>query len=59
MLSVIGTRLLDFSGNWIGSVWIGRDITAQKRFEEALKGREQRFRVVFERVKDAIFIESA
>jgi PAS domain S-box-containing protein len=48
--------LYDNSGNIIGAVESLRDITERKRTEEALKENEAKFRLLFERSADAMFL---
>jgi PAS domain S-box-containing protein len=48
--------LYDDSGNIIGAVESLRDITERERSEEALKESEAKFRLLFERSADAMFL---
>jgi two-component system sensor histidine kinase/response regulator len=47
--------LKDSQGNMAGSIGVIRDITARKRFEEALRGSEERFRQVVENAKEWVW----
>jgi PAS domain S-box-containing protein len=50
------TILRDRQGGIVGTASIGEDITEQRRTEEALRAREERYRALFEGAYDAIFI---
>jgi PAS domain S-box-containing protein len=48
--------LYDSSGNIVGAIESIRDITERKRTDEALKESEAKFRLLFERSADAMFL---
>ena len=48
--------LCDSSGNIVGAIESIRDITERKRIDEALKESEAKFRLLFERSEDAMFL---
>ena len=48
--------LRDKSGAIIGTFGISRDITERKRAEEALSKSEQRYRLLFNSINDAVFV---
>jgi PAS domain S-box-containing protein len=48
----------DQQGSPTGIYGLSRDVTARKRAEEELRESENRFRAVFDRAKDGIFIET-
>jgi PAS domain S-box-containing protein len=48
--------LYDSSGNIVGAIESIRDITDRKRMDEALKESEAKFRLLFERSADAMFL---
>ncbi|MEZ7890835.1 MAG: PAS domain-containing sensor histidine kinase [Candidatus Wallbacteria bacterium] len=43
------------AGNVVGTLGIGRDITARKRIEDDLKQSEERYRILFETATDIIY----
>ena len=47
--------LYDMNGEWSASVSVNRDITERKRAEEALRESEQRFRLVAQATRDAVY----
>ncbi|NJL94990.1 MAG: PAS domain S-box protein [Anaerolineae bacterium] len=40
----------------LGMIYVGRDITDKKRAEEILRNNEQRYRALFDRTNDAVFL---
>lgn len=48
----------DFAGSMADMVAIAFEASERKRTEEALKESEERFRTIFDNVKDAIFVET-
>jgi PAS domain S-box-containing protein len=57
-VSVSSSRMLDENGNVIMHIASLRDITEQKKTEEALKESEKKYRTIFESSKDAISIST-
>jgi PAS domain S-box-containing protein len=55
-LSVNAAPLMDGEGQLYGAVASFRDVTQQKRMEEALRDSEQRYRTLFDHAGDAIFV---
>ncbi len=49
-----GAPMRDPAGNLTGYVGIARDITENKQAEEALREREEKYRLLFEKVNDAM-----
>ncbi len=49
------TLLLDESGNPVGTMSIGEDITERKRAEEALRESEEKYRTILENIEDGYF----
>jgi PAS domain S-box-containing protein len=54
-----GRGIKDKSGQVIGALYLGRDITERKQMEEKLKSSETRYRRLFESAKDGILILDA
>jgi PAS domain S-box-containing protein len=52
-------NLLDEHGHPIGSIALGRDVTEQKRAEEALRESEEKYRRLFEQAMDGIALADA
>lgn len=52
----VKTPIKDGKGNIKGVIGIFWDITEQKRGEEALKGSEEKYRVLFNSTNDALFV---
>ena len=50
--------LFDTSGNMIGAIESIRDISDRKRFEDALRASEEKYRALFEESKDAVYIST-
>ncbi len=46
----------DQSGQIVGALMVGRDITAQKAVENVLKASERQYREIFENVSDALYL---
>ncbi len=57
-VSVSGLPLFDDRGDFVGYRGVGRHITDRKRAELAIRESEQRFRTLFEKANDAIFLEN-
>ena len=57
-LSTSGVPILDENGNLLGYRGEDTDITERKRAEEELRKSEERFRKIFDNIKDAIFVET-
>ncbi|MBI5504519.1 MAG: PAS domain S-box protein [Deltaproteobacteria bacterium] len=55
-LEVIVDPIFDAAGRWAGAVHIVSDITERKRVEEALLDSEERYRSLFARAGDGIFL---
>lgn len=58
-MSAIISCLRDRDGNWIGNIGINRDITDQKRMEEALARQGEHYRTLFEISPLAIMLADA
>ena len=57
-VSVSGLPVFDDKGDFVGYRGVGRHITDRKRAELAIRESEQRFRTLFEKANDAIFLEN-
>ena len=57
-VSVSGMPMFDHKGDFVGYRGVGRHITERKRAELAIRESEQRFRTLFEKANDAIFLEN-
>jgi PAS domain S-box-containing protein len=57
-VSASGMPVFDDKGHFLGYRGVGRDITERKRAELAIRESEQRFRTLFEKANDAIFLEN-
>ena len=56
--SVSGLPVFDYDGNFVGYRGVAQRITERKRAELAIRESEQRFRTLFEKANDAIFLEN-
>ena len=57
-VSVSGMPMFDEKGHFVGYRGVGRHITERKQAELAIRESEQRFRTLFEKANDAIFLEN-
>ena len=57
-VSVSGMPMFDDKGHFVGYRGVGRHITERKQAEVAIRESEQRFRTLFEKANDAIFLEN-
>ena len=57
-VSVSGMPVFDAKGDFVGYRGVGRHITERKRSELAIRESEQRFRTLFDKANDAIFLEN-
>ena len=57
-VSVSGMPMFDEKGHFVGYRGVGRHITERKQAEVAIRESEQRFRTLFEKANDAIFLEN-
>jgi PAS domain S-box-containing protein len=57
-VSVSGMPMFDHKGDFVGYRGVGRHITERKQAELAIRESEQRFRTLFEKANDAIFLEN-
>ena len=55
-LETLGRLVSDEKGEYTGSVFSSRDITEQKLAEDALRESEERFRALFDRSLDCVYI---
>ena len=56
--AVSGMPIFDDTGHFLGYRGVARRITERKRAELAIRESEQRFRTLFEKANDAIFLEN-
>jgi diguanylate cyclase (GGDEF)-like protein/PAS domain S-box-containing protein len=56
LLEASGVPIFDSQGQYAGHRGIDRDITARKQAEEALKESEQKFRTIFDKASDGMFL---
>jgi PAS domain S-box-containing protein len=57
-VSASGMPVSDDRGQFLGYRGVGRDITERKQTEVTIRESEQRFRTLFEKANDAIFLEN-
>ena len=57
-VSASGTPVFDDKGQFLGYRGVGRDVTERKQAEVDIRESEQRFRTLFEKANDAIFVEN-
>jgi PAS domain S-box-containing protein len=57
-VSVSGMPMFDEKGHFVGYRGVGRHITERKQAEIAIRESEKRFRTLFEKANDAIFLEN-
>ncbi len=57
-VSASGTPVVDEEGHFLGYRGVGRDVTERKQAEVDIRESEQRFRTLFEKANDAIFVEN-
>jgi PAS domain S-box-containing protein/diguanylate cyclase (GGDEF)-like protein len=56
LLDRYSAPMLGADGRYYGRVWYFRDVTQARRAEEALRESEERYRSIFERARDVVFI---